>query len=136
MSLIWDDKASHPVNEHTLLAPANMGGRNILDISARNEAIQMVWLKKYLDFSEARAQWAKVADSLYSHYAPRNEMFSPELKISPFLQQWKSGTTIWQSSLPQDLKELVTLANKCNLRPDVISIDRDVLRQMPIWHHG
>jgi hypothetical protein len=56
-TFIWGDKKS-PVKENMLLAPKDMGGRGLLDIHARNEAIQLMWLKSYLNLDPSRALWA------------------------------------------------------------------------------
>jgi len=44
---VWEGKAKGAVNEETLHAPINRGGRAILDIRARNEAINVMWLQRY-----------------------------------------------------------------------------------------
>ncbi len=49
---IWENRNIPPVNIETLYAPINMGGRGLLDIKARNEAIDLMWLKSYLTFNE------------------------------------------------------------------------------------
>jgi len=35
---------------------------NLIDIKARNEAIEIMWLRTYLDFSPTRPKWAKITD--------------------------------------------------------------------------
>ncbi|KAI9056337.1 hypothetical protein FKP32DRAFT_1532302, partial [Trametes sanguinea] len=55
---IWDDRPVAPVAmAHLQLHPDN-GGLGILDLSARNEAIDVMWTKAYLNFGEGRATWA------------------------------------------------------------------------------
>jgi hypothetical protein len=69
---VWDDKNVSPVNEQTLYAPIEMGGRALLDISSRNEAIAVMWLRNYLVFGPNRPAWALVVDALigYSQKCP------------------------------------------------------------------
>lgn len=43
-TFIWGDKKSL-VKEDMVLAPKELGGQGLLDIQARNEAIQLMWLK-------------------------------------------------------------------------------------------
>lgn len=50
---MWGGKSMTPVNIATMHAPTDRGGRKLLDIEARNEAIGLMHLKNYLDFSPA-----------------------------------------------------------------------------------
>lgn len=38
----WNEKRLTPVNKQTIYAPIRMGGRAVLDLSARNEAIDVM----------------------------------------------------------------------------------------------
>ncbi|TBU52820.1 hypothetical protein BD310DRAFT_787274, partial [Dichomitus squalens] len=61
---LWDGKVIPPIaKEHTFL-PMDQGGLSIIDLEARNEAIDVMWLKSYLDFSPDRPKWAYVADNI------------------------------------------------------------------------
>lgn len=51
---IWDDKKVPPVNTDTLYMPITQGGRAVLDISACNEAIKLMWLRPYLNLGLQR----------------------------------------------------------------------------------
>ncbi|EPS92835.1 hypothetical protein FOMPIDRAFT_1137242 [Fomitopsis schrenkii] len=51
---IWDSPTPPPVNMDTLCLPLAEGGINLLDIEARNQAIQVMWLKRYLDLGPKR----------------------------------------------------------------------------------
>ncbi|KAE9398230.1 hypothetical protein BT96DRAFT_940358 [Gymnopus androsaceus JB14] len=63
------------------------GGRKVLDLLARNEAIMVTWLQSYLDFSPERATWAYVADALIAHHVPASEAnIKDHRKINIFLQ--------------------------------------------------
>ncbi|KAF9028756.1 hypothetical protein BDZ89DRAFT_1091965 [Hymenopellis radicata] len=45
---LWAEKTNPTVNKETIYAPFAAGGRKLLDIKARNEAINVMWLKSYL----------------------------------------------------------------------------------------
>jgi hypothetical protein len=49
-SFLWEEKPRVRVNKETVYAPSDVGGKNLLDIVARNEA---TWLKTYLSFGPA-----------------------------------------------------------------------------------
>jgi hypothetical protein len=54
---LWAEKTNVTVNKETVYAPAEMGGKNLLDIVTRNEAIAVTWLKTYLSFGPDRPLW-------------------------------------------------------------------------------
>jgi hypothetical protein len=61
-AFLWNDKSLIAVNQETVSAPIDMGGRNLMDIIACNEAISATWLKSYLDLGPARPLWGFAAD--------------------------------------------------------------------------
>jgi hypothetical protein len=50
-SFLWADKSQATVNKETVHAPSDAGGKNLLDLITRNEAIAVTWLKTYLSVS-------------------------------------------------------------------------------------
>jgi len=60
---LWDN-TSAMVNLETMTQPISKGGKKILDIKSRNEAIELMKIKSYLNFSPEHPRWAKVADML------------------------------------------------------------------------
>jgi ribonuclease HI/exonuclease III len=133
-SFIWADKKQAPVREEYLFAPINRGGRKVLDIEARSEAITLVRLKEYLNFSEDRPMWAYFADAIFAKIVPSDEHSDPATRINPFLQTWKTSYGP-KSKLPKRLKELVRIAKKYGLRTDAIALTKGLTRKMPVWHH-
>jgi hypothetical protein len=47
-----------------LMKPHHTGGINLLDIEARNQAIELMWLKPYIDRSTKHPLWAFVFDTI------------------------------------------------------------------------
>ncbi|EJF60677.1 hypothetical protein DICSQDRAFT_147680 [Dichomitus squalens LYAD-421 SS1] len=81
---LWDGKAVPPIAKEYPRLPIDDGGLNIIDISARNEAIDVMWLKMYLNFASDRPQWAYIADDIlatndqhiHSELGPKEEVGS------------------------------------------------------------
>ncbi|KAK0471378.1 hypothetical protein IW261DRAFT_1299870, partial [Armillaria novae-zelandiae] len=120
------------VNKETIYAPITSGGRNLLDIPVRNEAILVTWIRSYLDFSPNRPLWAYAADAVIAHNTPASEEnVSLEQRSNVFLQSWKTRT----NKLPEDLKSLVKTAQKYNVCLDGLAISPGIQRDMPIWYH-
>ncbi|TBU26612.1 hypothetical protein BD311DRAFT_625833, partial [Dichomitus squalens] len=61
---LWEGKSTPPIAKGYTQLPVDEGGLNVLDIRARNEAIDIMWLKAYLDVSKTRPKWAYVADDI------------------------------------------------------------------------
>lgn len=53
-----------------LYRPRKEGGIDLLDIEARNIAIEVSWLKKYLNTSGARPAWTFVTDAITNCIKP------------------------------------------------------------------
>lgn len=51
-AFVWHNKRAS-VAKHILYAPQNKGERALLDLAARNKAINMMWLRSYLSFGPA-----------------------------------------------------------------------------------
>jgi hypothetical protein len=50
-NFIWDNNSSLRITSETLCQPIQEGGLDLLDITAKNNTIDIIWLKKYLNFS-------------------------------------------------------------------------------------
>ncbi len=50
-SYLWDDRVNTPVGLDYVCLPIERGGLSMLDLKARSEAIDIMWLRAYLDFS-------------------------------------------------------------------------------------
>jgi len=58
-----------------------------VDIKARNEVIEIIWLKAYLNFSQSRQRWATITDHVILATAPPHSI--EKARDNPFLQTWK-----------------------------------------------
>lgn len=135
---MWgDEDKSSLVNEATMQAPIEMGGRGVLDLESRNQAIDVMWLKSYLDLGPDHAMWAYVADGIYGTKSPegaKKEDGKPDPKatINPFIQSCKMSD---KRKLKPELKSLLETAKTLQVRPEGLAFSRTILRQMLIWNH-
>jgi exonuclease III len=134
-SFIWDgNQRNAPVNRETMHAHLLSGGKKILDLSARNEAIQLTWLQTYLK-EEDRPTWAFFADDLFRRAAPQyGRRIDANAAENPFLQSWRPKTN-QGSPLPGELKSMIKIAEKHGTKLDGIEIGDDLKQKMPIWFH-
>jgi hypothetical protein len=131
-NFLWAEKTSVAVNQETVYAPADQGGKGLLDIVARNEAIAVTWLKSYLSFGDERPLWAFVADELLAKKAQEADSnVDMEIQVNTYLQSWDTKVT----ELNPDLATMVKVATKHALQLDRLPIARNIQREMPIWFH-
>ncbi|KAF8220178.1 hypothetical protein L208DRAFT_1159287, partial [Tricholoma matsutake] len=134
---IWSDKKS-PVKEDMLLAPKDIGGRGLLDIQARNEAIQLMWLESYLNLDSSHTPWAEYADAIMMMNIPKTEKnIKPEMRTNILLQTWKTYTGSHPNNKnPTEIKNMMDSAKKYGLQMEAHTNTKDTTRQLPIWYHA
>lgn len=131
---IWDGKKP-AIAMSTLYKKQEEGGIGLLDIESRNEAIEMMWLKKYLDLSQNRPAWAYIVDAILNKHVTKNSgAIRPEAQINSFLQTWNPSTT-GKTNLPKYLKKLITTAKKQRVSFAAIKLEKHLMKQLPIWYH-
>jgi len=106
----------------------------LLDLEQRNQAIEIIWLKKYLNFGEDRPQWALVLDETMKLRVPITEKGTPmEVRVNVFLQTWKTHTHAIRTS--KTIRSLIKTAKVFNVRPEGLIISPEIQREMPLWLH-
>ncbi|PPQ74327.1 hypothetical protein CVT24_000429 [Panaeolus cyanescens] len=136
---MWDKTGTEryhpPVGMDTLTEMQESGGRKVIDIKARNEAIDLMRLRSYLKEPHLRPRWTKVADELLSRAASgRQAQRIPHTHENTFLQKW-DPTKRQSNALPAILQKMLKSAKKYNVCFDPPKLDENTKRQMPIWHH-
>jgi hypothetical protein len=129
---VWDGRKP-TINATVMGGPLNKGGKKILDIKARNEAIQMTWLQTYLSPRGVRPKWAYVADEIIRRNIPKSKAtLDAKAAVNCFLQSWNPKA---KSGMPEELIDMMKVAKKYDVALDALMVDEEVMRQMPIWFH-
>ncbi|KAH9052361.1 hypothetical protein EDB87DRAFT_1570489, partial [Lactarius vividus] len=87
---IWDGGVSPRIALELLHKPLCKGGLNLLDIKAWNDAIDIIWLKSYLNLSLTRPTWVIVMDILINAAAPPGTL--AVVRVNTFIQTWEAPT--------------------------------------------
>ena len=133
-NFMWDDDSSPRIAMEVLRKPIEEGGLKLLDIQARNEAIEITWLKTYLDFGPNRPDWAKITDLIMDTAAPANTI--PKARDNPFLQSWNVPTRGRRmKNLNNDMKRMMRIARKYNTNLAAIRLTPRLRAQLPAWYH-
>src|SRR5882724_1368588 len=133
---IWDGNKRGLMRLDYTAKITEKGGLGMTDLKKRMKAIDIMWLKKYLDTPEKRPTWCWVADTLikgdtYLHSTPRVEE-SARLKWA--LQTWRTrqGT---HSKLPDCIKRMLKAAKIYDTRVQARKTDSGLKENIIIWHH-
>ncbi|KAG2132116.1 uncharacterized protein EDB93DRAFT_1072603, partial [Suillus bovinus] len=65
--------------------PKEEGGIGLLNIKLRNEAIEVTWVKLYLDLSPSRPAWASIMDLILNKIRLK---YNNNENTNPFLTSW------------------------------------------------
>jgi hypothetical protein len=133
-SFLWAEKDQVRVNKETVYAPSDAGGKNLLDIVARNEAIAVTWLKTYLSFGPDRPLWCFVADELLAKKAVGAEYVDEAMRINTYLQSWAPYQSAHDLG-SKDLADMMKVGRKYGVRMDAMAVSRKLQDDMPIWYH-
>jgi hypothetical protein len=86
-NFMWNDSTMPKIAIETLYCPVDEGGLNLLGLTSRNEAMEIMWLKTYLNPSANHLTWAKITDILIDAATPQGT--NCKAKTNTFLQTWK-----------------------------------------------
>ena len=101
-AFLWDD-ASPMVSTSVMSGQIEAGGKKILDIKARNEAIELMKLQSYLCLDKNCPRWARIADILIKGNIPISQNVQDGATAqNTFLQTWTVKTGA-KSTLPKSL---------------------------------
>lgn len=136
---MWDGKKP-PIGLETLYLPKEEGGLGLLDIISRNEAIDIMWLKKYLQFGKERPMWAYIADILITETAPKNQGRLDDetegILINTFIQSWRPRTRAHTSiNLDKGLLRMMKTGEKNNVNLEAIKVSEKAKSEVPAWYH-
>ncbi|KAJ7157686.1 hypothetical protein C8R43DRAFT_883162 [Mycena crocata] len=128
---MWGGKLS-PVQRDMLMAPRLQGGKNMLDLKARNDALQIMKLKTYLDLDhKTRATWCYLADQRLRRMVTNPDGFDTEALGNCFMQKWKPNEKKW----PKRHRGMLRCAKKYGVEFDTENPSQEIRGEIPLWHH-
>ena len=130
-SFIWDGEGKSNASINLLYSLTNKGGKGLLHLKHRNDAIKLVWLKKLLTPRHKRSTWTSFADAILAHYSSKTPVVKIKARTNYFLQTWNINVT----KLPPHLRRIIKVVRSHNLFLDAPTFSPDLLRQSPIWFH-
>ncbi|KAL6298151.1 hypothetical protein BKA93DRAFT_744739, partial [Sparassis latifolia] len=132
---IWHDSCIPPIKLDTLHLPRTQGGLDLLDLHSRNNAIDLQWLRPFLNLTPSRPTWAYVADLLISDNITKSSgQIDKTAQKNIVLQSWRAGLHS-TSHLPSDILRMLCAGESFGLNFEAIKLSPTLKKKLPFWHH-
>lgn len=136
-NFMWGETKAPPVSLQIMYSHLLNGGKKLLDIRARNEAIELMKAKVLLGPIPQKPRWVLLAEDLMNRNVPKHyNLKDDSSKIDPFLQNWspyKSNTA--QNTLPASIRRMLKTMKTHHVAFDPINPSQELALNMPIWRH-
>ena len=131
---MWEEDSSPRISLDFLHCSRDQGGLDLLDLKSRNEAIKLIWLKSYLNFSPSRPEWAIVMDLIIAAKSAPGTV--AHARLNPFIQAWEAPTRGSRfKELGSDSIRMLKAARKHNTNLAAIRVSVNLQSQLPAWYH-
>lgn len=131
---IWNGKKRGTMAWTQIIAPREQGGLGIPDIKARIEAIEIMWIKRWLTPSTVKPKWTHILDEILNNNISKAPMIDPESRISWIKQSWHESNAK-NAKLPKEVKRMLTIARKHNITLEPLKYAKNIKNEEPLWHN-
>ena len=129
---IWEENITSRIALDYLHQKTEEGGLNLLDLKARNKAIEIMWLKTYLNMSPTRPPWAKITDLLLDAVAPQG--YNAQAWLNTFLQTWNVPTRgAWAEQLLNNTLRMMKTAQEHKANFATLRLSLELRKKLPAW---
>jgi len=131
---VWG-KERASMNIENIAKDIDKGGRKIMNVSRRNEAIDLMWVKQYLNMGKERPKWAYMMDEIFRNERPKRAKETPQEigKWNPLIQNWKPKLNA--AGIPKRVHRALKWAKKHNVEIEALEPNEETKREMPVWLH-
>ncbi|KAJ7210372.1 hypothetical protein GGX14DRAFT_301462, partial [Mycena pura] len=121
-----------PINLKTLMAPVEKGGKGVLDLQARNEAIQLVNFGVLANFEPGEtANWAVLALHRLSKHVRKGDRVDDAARLNILLQSYDTSRLQW----PKHQASMLATARKYGYTFDTVEPSLEIAKMLPAFHH-
>ena len=129
---IWESTAPPTISLACLYSPKEEGGINLLNIKARNKAIDIMRLKSYLDLTTSRPKWAFMTDAIINTLHPNTPPKPPAFPLTSWTPPSRGPRA---SNLPYCVRSIIKTAKETKLSFAPLRISKQLKLQLPAWFH-
>ena len=111
------------------------GGRKIMNITRWNEAIDLMWVKQYLDMEPDQPKWAFMMDKIFRMEWPKwaKETHQMNENWNPLIQDWK--LKVRSTCIPKRVHNTMRLARKHGVELEALEPTYETRHKIPVWLH-
>ena len=131
---IWNKERATMSIEDIARSP-DLGGRKVMNIAKRNEAIDLMWIKQYLNMGPDRPKWAFLRDEIFRMERPKQAKEPQEIisNWNPFTQDWRPNER--STKIPKRIQRAMRLAKKHGVELEALEPSNKTKEDMPVWLH-
>lgn len=131
---LWNEKPKGLMKWEQVIAKRSQGGLGMPDIAARVEAIEVMWLKKWLSPANERPRWANIMDMILNKSIAKQPMIDQESRISWIMQAWHESEAR-NTKLSDNIRRMLKTARKYNISPMAPKYNKEAKESQPLWHN-
>ena len=131
---VWNGKKRGLIKWDQAIVKRSEGGLGMPDIKARVEAIEVMWVKKWLSQTDKRPRWAFILDMILNETIAKQPIIDEKSRISWIMQTWHESEAK-DVNLSGNIKRMLKVARKYNINPIAPKYDSEAKRKMPLWHN-
>ena len=129
---IWDSTAPPTMSLARLYSRREKGGIGLLDIRARNKAIDIIRLKTFADLSPRRPKWAYLTDAVINTLSPSPQPKQPTYPLTSWSPPSRGPRA---SALPPCILSIIKTAKDSKLTFAPLRLSKQLKLQLPAWYH-
>ena len=116
-----------------IIAPREEGGLGIPDIRSRIEAIEIMWIKKWLSPEEKKKpKWTHILDEILKEKIAKAPMIDNESKISWIKQTWHESEAK-EAKISKGIRNMLKIPRKYNITVEPLNSAK---KQKKTNHYG
>jgi hypothetical protein len=133
-NFVWDGKEKGLMEWKKAIAPKSLGGLNLPDLRSRIQAIQIMWIKKWLSPPSIKPVWAFFLDAIISQNIPKSPIIEQKARINWALQSWHESEAK-DAKISTGIRQMLKVARHFNLELSAPRISNETKAKLPLWHN-
>jgi hypothetical protein len=130
---LWDNKKGL-MGWNQVIAKREHGGLGIPDIKARIDAIEIMWLKKWLSPDNEKPKWAYILDEILKNNIAKAPMIDKESRMDWLKQSWHESEAK-NSKMSKGIRNLLKIARRYNVTLEPLKYSLETKMNEPLWHN-
>ena len=131
---VWDGKKRGQMSWDQIINPRIKGGLGIPDLKSRIEAIEVMWIKRWLNPKETRPKWAYILDMIINKNTAKEPIVEEASRINWLLQSWNESEAKG-NKVSENIRRMLKIARKYNITAIAQKYNKKIKEDQPLWHN-